>query len=223
MRVLVTAGSTQTPIDQVRCISNIFKGKTGGSIAQYFAKHGTITTLLTSADSETWYRGMEGDHNAPFRDRLSVNQYQTFDELAKLMELEITTVKYDVIVHSAAVSDFQVGKVLSDAGNVDKSAKISSSHQKLYLELTPTIKLIDQIRKPWGFTGKLVKFKLQVGISDLELLAIARKSRQDSRADIIVANCLEWSRERAYIIDAQDQVKSVTRQELPAVLYEMLR
>jgi phosphopantothenate-cysteine ligase/phosphopantothenoylcysteine decarboxylase/phosphopantothenate--cysteine ligase len=33
MNILVTAGNTQTPIDKVRCLTNIFSGETGARIA----------------------------------------------------------------------------------------------------------------------------------------------------------------------------------------------
>ena len=32
MKILVTAGNTQTPIDQVRCITNVFSGRTGARL-----------------------------------------------------------------------------------------------------------------------------------------------------------------------------------------------
>lgn len=57
-------------------------------------------------------------------------------------------------------------------------------------------------------TGKLVKFKLQV----------AAKSRIASEAALIVANCLEWARERAYILGA-DRCETVARANLPEALY----
>jgi len=34
MRVLVTGGNTVVPIDRVRCISNVFRGRTGANIVQ---------------------------------------------------------------------------------------------------------------------------------------------------------------------------------------------
>ena len=33
MHILITAGNTQMPMDRVRCITNIFSGRTGASIA----------------------------------------------------------------------------------------------------------------------------------------------------------------------------------------------
>jgi hypothetical protein len=39
-----------------------------------------------------------------------------------------------------------------------------------------------------------------VGITDRELLNIAIPSRVHSGADILVANCLEWAKDRAFLI-----------------------
>lgn len=227
MNILVTAGATQVPIDKVRSISNIFKGRTGFEIAKYFAwptehpsawpdAHIAIpansVTLITS-NPDLVIEEMGGNCG------MGVEGYRTFDELVKLMGDYITDSTFDVIIHSAAVSDYRVSRVLdSNLQELDKSQKISSQHGKMYLELEPTIKIVDQIRKPWGFTGKLVKFKLQVGISDEELLAIAAKSRVASEADLIVANCLGWAKERAYILGA-DKCESVSRMNLPSALY----
>ena len=50
MKVLVTAGATMSPIDKVRAITNIFKGRTGTAIAKYFAKSRRHdVTLITSS------------------------------------------------------------------------------------------------------------------------------------------------------------------------------
>ncbi len=48
MNVLVTAGNTLVPIDQVRCISNVFTGKTGAAIALCAHGRGHRVTLITS-------------------------------------------------------------------------------------------------------------------------------------------------------------------------------
>lgn len=221
MKILVTAGSTEIPIDKVRAISNIFKGRTGTDIARYCARYGNDVTLLTSNVFllQNQRRGIR------------VIGYKTFDDLAKLMENEIKHGNYDVVIHSAAVSDFKVASVntIDENGKlhpVDKSAKISSDHDRLFMELVPTPKLIDKIRTKWGFSGILVKFKLQVGISDEELLEIAKKSRTDSKADLIVANCLEWSRERAFILGSSNNMnwhREVPRHSLSHDLWEAIK
>ncbi|MFC1598459.1 phosphopantothenoylcysteine decarboxylase [Patescibacteria group bacterium] len=215
-KVLVTAGSTQTQIDQVRVISNIFKGTTGTRIAQYFCQQGAQVKLLTSNPDLVTY-GCKLNHI----------KYKTFAELRALMEKEITRQEYDVIIHSAAVSDYEcTGVMAKDEHNslVELSAatKVSSEFSELFLRLKPTDKLIDLIREPWGFQGTLIKFKLQVGISTEELISIAQKSREHSQADLIVANCLEWAREYAYIISANNWQK-VSRDELAEELYRRIR
>lgn len=221
-RVLVTAGATVSPIDKVRQISNIFKGTTGSEIAKEFTSpihEKSVSCLLLTSDTQAW---------EIFCDNLRVNvfNFRTFDELQLAMEHRIRNIPFDIIIHSAAVSDYRVSRVLVPEviglRPVDNSAKISSSYSKLYLELEPTVKIIDQIRRPWGFRGKLVKFKLQVGVSDKELIATARESMHASQADFIVANCLEWYRQRAYIIGVDGTVASVYRSDLAKELFRRL-
>jgi phosphopantothenoylcysteine synthetase/decarboxylase len=207
MKVLITGGHTQIPIDQVRVISNIFKGKTACNIADYFSDR-CIVNLLGNPDM------------SPYPIVNKYIKYKSYDELYRLMEDQIKHGAYDVIIHSAAVSDYYVSGVVTEPGGsyIDSSKKVSSSHDTLYLELKKTRKIVDDIRSLWGFTGCLVKFKLQVGLTDEELLDIARKSRTDSGANIIVANCLEWSKERAFIVTDKDEY-SVQRKDLPKALY----
>ena len=214
MKILITAGSTNVMIDKVRCISNIFKGRTGSEIARHFFYEvaGCHQDLITSNPN---YFGSEDIARG-----INIFPYKTYDELYSLMEQKITTNNYDVIIHSAAVSDYKVegtyvyytgGFFAPGLAKIDSSKKISSLENELYLKLVPTEKIIDKIRDPWGFKGILVKFKLQVGISDEELLTIAKKSLKDSSADFIVANCLEWSKDRAYIINDRDEFISSSR------------
>ncbi len=78
---------------------------------------------------------------------------------------------------------------------IGSNGKISSSFDELYLRLVPTPKIVDLIREHWGYKGYLVKFKWQTMMSDDQLLKIAEESRVHSRAEMMVANCLEWSAE----------------------------
>ena len=196
MRVLITSGSTQIPIDQVRVISNVFKGRTGFEIANHFIDQGDNVTFLTSNDQnrsdlllrKRWYK------NHP-----CAILYKTYDELYANMEDEIRNYHYDLIIHSSAVSDYKVAKITNADGEEQTDGKVSSKHKHLVIHLAPTEKIIDKIKGEWGFKGTLVQFKLEVARTDEELCEIARKSMKHSGADIIVANCIEWSKERAYI------------------------
>lgn len=217
-KILITAGSTIVPIDKVRVISNIFKGKTGTAIAEHFANLGEEVTLITSSPELV---KMETK-------KMKVITFKNFGDLAKYMEKEIVSGKYDLIIHSAAVSDYSVsGVYLRRPGDkmelIDNARKVSSRHEEIYIKLVPTIKLVDLIKKLWGFKGKLVKFKLEVGITDEELIEIAKKSMLASEADMMVANCLEWSGLYGYIIDTTGKTERVSRRKLAERLERRLR
>ena len=220
MKILVTAGSTQSPIDQVRVITNIFRGRTGTEIAKKLdAKH--EVTLITSNPRMAESPGGYGS-NYKYR----VLSFKTFDQLADLMEQEICTGQYDVIIHSAAVSDYRVEGVFTQEDGqlqvVVADSKIPSSHSELFLRLTPTFKIVDKIRSEWGFEGTLIKFKLQVNMTETDLIKRAMNSRLASEADYIVANCLEWSKEYALIIDSHDVVERVSRLNLPKAVERVI-
>ncbi len=214
MNILVTAGNTQTPVDRVRCITNIFSGRTGGQIAARAFDRGHAVTLLTSHPEVV-------DAIPATRPRTSagwrVRSYRTFDDLDAAMGEEIPAGKFDVVIHAAAVSDYRVAGIFThhDGQFEDASAgKVKSSHPELWLKLTPTPKLVDKIRPVWGFTGMLVKFKLEVGLSEAELLEVAECARVHSGADLMVANTLEGMHEWAVIGAGSGSYRRVTRSEL---------
>jgi phosphopantothenoylcysteine synthetase/decarboxylase len=221
-KVLVTAGSTMSMIDDVRGVTNVFRGRTGAHIAAHFAEKGNAVTLLTSNAAIV-----------PQNLGIRVLRFRTYDDLHTLMGKEIRGKKYDLVIHSAAVSDYQVSEILglpddADGGIGDgvwyaigKGGKISSSrYGKISIVMSRTEKIVDLIRDPWGFHGTLVKFKLQVGISDEELFSIARESRVASSADLIVANTLEMSWAYAYIIGESGTAQKSSRRTLPTRLLE---
>ncbi|VTR92916.1 Phosphopantothenoylcysteine synthase/decarboxylase OS=Lentisphaera araneosa HTCC2155 GN=LNTAR_19847 PE=4 SV=1: DFP [Gemmata massiliana] len=222
MNILVTAGNTQTPVDRVRCITNIFSGRTGAQVASTAFERGHTVTLLTSHPGVL-------DTITTTRERVEpqwrVRAYRTFDDLDALMRAEITTGGYDAVIHAAAVSDYHVAGVFThrDGQFEDATAgKVKGSHPELWLKLTPAPKLIDKVRADWGFTGKLVKFKLEVGVSAVELEEIAERSRVHSRADLMVANTLEGMYGWALIGAAPGGYQHIARAELATHLLTTL-
>ena len=233
-RILVTAGNTYVPIDQVRGITNIFKGRTGTEIALHLTKKKYEVILLTSNPDLVWK--LKAPFLPPFLFKFlvyiklikipKVIYYRTYDDLMEEMERLIKSDNYDAIVHSSAVSDYFVaGACLpTEAGgliNIPNDGKIGSDHIRLLLDLSQTEKIIDKIRRDWGFKKILVKFKLQVDMSDQELCDVAFNSMKHSQADVIVANCLEWAKERAFIIRELrygPNVTAVSRNDLPGSL-----
>src|SRR5688500_9457131 len=88
MRIFVTAGNTQVPIDRVRCITNIFTGRTGASIALEAYRRGHQVTLATSHPEVI-------DEVNPDPGRWLCLAYRTFDDLEALMLQHITRGKQD--------------------------------------------------------------------------------------------------------------------------------
>lgn len=219
MNILVTAGNTQTPIDQVRCITNIFSGRTGARIAVEAFERGHSVTLLTSHPEVP--DAIPEERTRAYPD-WRVRPYRTFDDLEALMAEEICD-GVDVVIHAAAVSDFHVAGVFAHHQGqfVDASAgKVKSSHPELWLKLLPAPKLIDKIRRDWGFDGTLVKFKLEVGVTDDELLDVAERSRVHSGADLMCANTLEGMPVWAFVGTGETGYRRVSRANLASHLIQ---
>ena len=204
MRVLVTGGNTVVPIDRVRCISNVFRGRTGANIAVEACRRGHHVHFLAS-DPDV----LTPEARAALPpDRWTLERYQTFDDLHEAMRRAIESDKVDVVIHSAAVSDYRVEGIYAPAAETkfvletqtwegaparmtDRGAgKVKSHEPELWFRLVQNPKLIDLIRPSWRFSGVLVKFKLEVGVTERELLEIAERSRVHSTADLVVANTL---------------------------------
>lgn len=227
MNILITAGNTLVPIDRVRCITNVFTGKTGASIARCGWERGHAVTLLTSHP--------EAVEDRPISERWTMLRYSTFDDLQNLMGERVKRGQLDAVIHCAAVSDYLAGGIYAPAedthfrvengrwesdgtmgpGMIDRAAgKVKSDEPELWLRLVRAPKLIDCIRGDWGFRGLLVKFKLEVGVSDEQLLAIAEASRKHSQADLMVANTLEGAGAWAFMGPISEQYQRVPRREL---------
>jgi phosphopantothenoylcysteine synthetase/decarboxylase len=228
MNVLVTAGNTQVPIDRVRCLTNVFTGRTGAQVALRAHESGHTVTLLTS------HPEVVADlHGGPLpSERWAALRYRTFEELHDLMREMIQPGGLDAVIHSAAVSDYLSGGIYAPApetrfnpetgrweGNppalLDRAAgKVKSDEPELWLRLVRAPKLIDKVRPDWGFRGVLVKFKLEVGIGEAQLLDIAERSRRRSSADLMVANTLEGAGTWAYLGPVDGNYQRIGRREL---------
>lgn len=239
MKILVTAGNTLTPIDKVRCITNIFSGRTGAHIAIRGFDRGHSVTLLTShAEVLETMPGNRSRQSPPWH----TISYKTFDDLENQLGQEVRSGGFDAIIHAAAVSDFRVAGVFTAAEGAHfnslkraweggsgqshlqdaASGKIKSGQAELWLRLIPTPKLVDKIRSEWGFTGLLVKFKLEVGVSEAQLLDIAEQSRLQSNADIMVANTLDGMHHWAFLGAKDRPYQKVSRADLADRLIDEL-
>jgi phosphopantothenoylcysteine synthetase/decarboxylase len=235
MNILVTAGNTIVPIDRVRCITNVFTGRTGTTIALHCRQRGHRVTLLSSHPELVAMLG--GDMNS--REGWAVEPYRTFADLRERLALSLRSGLFDVLIHCAAVSDYEVAGIYAPDPHthfhpeearwqgsgphaptlLDRSAgKIKSDEPELWLRLIRTPKLIDLVRKEWGFQGILTKFKLEVSVNDERLLEIAERSRRQSGAELMVANTLEGASSWALLGPIAGQYQRVDRADLAARL-----
>lgn len=211
-KILVTAGPTWIPVDAIRVLSNISSGLTGTFIARYAAAQGADVTLLLGPGFLEKDRTLRGK-----KQKLKIIRFKYFNELSSLLKKELRRQKYDVIIHSAAVSDYKPTQRIKK--------KIKSGKNSLSIFLKPTAKLIDKIKR-YARGSFLVMFKLETERSKNRLINTAYKNMMRSKADLVVANNLKditKNRHKAYIIDSKRKAISVnTKEELAGRLFGMI-
>jgi len=179
-KVLITAGPTWVPIDNVRVISNTATGKTGMLLAKNLAEKGAKVTLILGPVE-----------SCCTNEAIKVINFKFFDELNSLLINEIKNKHYDIIIQTAAVSDYRPV--------VCSKSKLSSIHKKLNLALKPTPKIIDSLRKesPGSF---LIGFKFEPGLAESKLKKEARLLMKRAHLDLTVANSIHNNNYIAYLV-----------------------
>jgi hypothetical protein len=71
------------------------------------------------------------------------------------------------------------------------------------------------MRQPWGFAGILVKFQMQAGLGDNDLIELSEASRTASGADLMVTTTLEAAGHTEFLGPIKDRYERVPRRELP--------
>lgn len=202
MKILITAGATWIKIDAIRILTSIFTGKTGLYLAKEFSKKGHSVTLIINPHCLDKIRG------------LRVIPFKYFEDFKKRLVKELKKNRYEAIIHSAAVSDYELKKAFS--------GKISSGKKELTLQLVPTEKIIKLIRK-LAPRSCLIQFKLETNKKGL--IKKAYRSLKENRSDFVVANALEDLRlgYRASLIDKNRRVTPIaSRKALCGVLHKTI-
>ncbi len=191
LSILITAGGTKIPIDSVRSITNKSSGRTGTLLADYFSQKHYSVELLLSKEAE-----------AP-KYTQNVSRFETYADLAKLLEEKLTKNKYDLVIHAAAVSDFGVE-------NTDSAGKIPSG-QSMVLHLYSTEKIIAKI-KNWNQNCKLVGFKLTDTNDEAARDHSIRKLFTQS-ADWVIHNDLSQISDKTHHFHLYDAKKEIAQCE----------
>jgi phosphopantothenoylcysteine synthetase/decarboxylase len=172
MRVVITGGPSSEPIDEVRLITNRSTGELGVILAQAFWQSGHEVSLFLGRLSQF---------------RLPQAAYFDRNEDLQGMLGEVDESKsMEVVLHAAALSDFQVAAVR--AGTLDVGLKkIGSEHETLSVELAPKPKVIATLRDLFP-NALIVGWKLELEGSREDLVREATRQVKKNRTDACVIN-----------------------------------
>jgi phosphopantothenate---cysteine ligase (CTP) len=211
MNVLVTAGGTMAPIDDVRHIANASTGRFGAMIAEAALRRGAhvwhlhapgalrpfgrlarfdLDSLDPSAEidrlhrlRDQWLEVRDRCHPVPLIEGTVAEYSRKLEELLRLHPI-------DVAYLAMAASDF---------APEPHSGKLSSSTETLVLRCRRLPKVIESVRD-WSPSTYLVGFKLLSQASEAELIRQAGAAGTTNRADLTVANDLRTVRAGRHVI-----------------------
>ncbi|HIX63664.1 MAG TPA: bifunctional phosphopantothenoylcysteine decarboxylase/phosphopantothenate--cysteine ligase CoaBC [Candidatus Mediterraneibacter colneyensis] len=164
LKVLVTAGPTQEPVDPVRYITNHSSGKMGYAIARAASRRGAEVTLVTGPSAE---KTPEFVRVVPVKTARDM-----FEAVTGCAE------EQDVIIKAAAVADYRPSHV--------SDSKMKKKDGELTLELERT----DDILAFLGEHKRQGQFLCGFAMETEDLLENARKKLEKKHLDMIVANSL---------------------------------
>lgn len=165
-RILITAGPTHEPIDDVRYLANRSSGRMGVALAEAARAVNWDTTLLL------------GPVALPPPSDVAVFRFETAADLQSLLDEHFP--RCDVLIMAAAVADYR--PIRADG------AKLPRTNKNLALELEPTPDLVARCaaaKRPDQF---IIGFALEEAAS---LEQRARDKLKRKGLDAIVANPLE--------------------------------
>jgi phosphopantothenoylcysteine decarboxylase/phosphopantothenate--cysteine ligase len=164
VKILITAGPTEEPLDPVRFITNLSSGKMGYALALAAHRRGAEVTLIT------------GPATLPLPPVKTIIKVRTAKQMHKAVMNNYKKAK--IIIKAAAVADY-CPKVMA-------MEKIKKNKKTLCLELERNPDIIAQIGKNKG-NRVLIGFAMETQ----NLLANAVKKLKEKNMDLIVANNLK--------------------------------
>lgn len=221
MRIVITAGGTSEPIDDVRKITNTSTGSLGLAIANAFLHdHRDVVDKIYYLHGE----------KAQYPDNAAVEHIRiggTMDlkeQLTRVLESE----KIDAVIHAMAVSDYMVDKVttveeIKTGVKSDKLSgnKISSSIDDLAIILKRTPKIIGMIKEV-SPESRLVGFKLLSNVPHEELIEVASALMQKNHCDFVLANDLSEigdGMHKGYLVHRDGKVDTMqTKKEIAEMI-----
>lgn len=166
-RFVVTAGPTRGWMDRVRFVTNPSTGKMGIAIAHELISRGGLVSLILGPTEQK----PPGD--------AEVIRVTTSDEMLEAVMESLASKKTDCFISTAAVLDYTPSK--------KEDSKIASGKDQLMVELVPTKKIIEEVRRKYKDLF-IVGFKVESGISEKELEIRARVKIDRGICNLVIAN-----------------------------------
>ena len=189
--ILITAGNTSEPIDDVRTITNTATGTLGSKIADLFMEKGFNVVYICGKSSKL-----------PKYKTIETITILGVNELKKSIEEISKKYTFDCIIHSMAVSDYTVKSVISydelkenilDGKDLEAKpvlGKLSSEMENPVVILQKAPKVINSLRALHP-KALIVGFKLLVGVSEEKLYDTALTLMKKNDCDFVLANDLK--------------------------------
>lgn len=183
MKIIVTAGPSYEPIDEVRRITNASTGELGVRLANALARAGHEVFCLkgtgaTSVEPPVKCHALTFTTNDDLHERLS--------RLAREHDI-------GAVFHAAALCDYKVARVKDGRGALQDAAKIESRAGALSLTLEPARKVIAGLRDLFP-RAVLVGWKYELTGARPDALAKAWRQIRECRTDACVVNGRAWGK-----------------------------
>ena len=205
MQIVLTAGGTREPIDDVRFVSNVASGALPAAMADVLLErghdvqyihgpgailpgHAVLDMDLTTATPESlraataaWLTDAALRQTALANGVLTLHPIQTAAEVAQTLRDLCQKLQPDAVACAMAVADF---------APVATAGKLSSSTASLTLAMAATAKAIDGV-KPAAPRTRLLGFKLLSGATEAQLCDAAERQIRRSGADAVFCNDMQ--------------------------------
>ena len=202
MRIVLTAGGTREPIDDVRFVSNVASGALPAAMANVLLTlghtvhyihgpgavlpgHATLDFDVTTTPADTlraqtaaWLIEALDRQAAMTRGTLTLHPIQTAAQVAETLFSLCQQLQPDAVACAMAVADF---------APVATAGKLSSDQATLTLQMAATAKAIDGV-KIAAPQSHLLGFKLLSGATEAQLCAAAQKQITRSGANLVFCN-----------------------------------
>ena len=210
MRVIMTCGPSFEPIDGVRRITNFSTGELGLLLAAELSRAGHDVVCLKG----------EGAVSRVEPGAARVIAFATnADLLARLRELGGGGA--DVVLHAAALCDYEVQSARSGDGTLLAGKKIPTLAGEVTLTLRPALKLLPGLRGIFP-NAKIVGWKYELDGDRAAAEAKARAQISGNGTDACVVNGVAWGAGFGFIEPGCDTIAIADKPALCAFLVQWL-